>query len=167
MPDPRPRPRYRLALIGVFAAFSLALVALGVRLGTASIIGGADRGPADAGIEPAGAIVELGTPQATPEPGLVAAEPLGRPDAPRTDAATQEPAPRAQVVPPAAGTAASPAPQEPAAALPVPAPAPGPVPQPTAPVTPPPADSLLAPVAPVLDALLGGSGGTTPTLPGV
>lgn len=167
MPDPRPRPRYRLALIGVFAAFSLALVALGVRLGTAGIIGGADRGPADAGVEPAGAIVDLEAAPAAPEPGLVSVEAQDRPDAPRTDAATQGGVPRAQVAPPGAGTAASPAPQPPAGALPLPAP--GPVPQPTEPVPPPPppADTLLAPVAPVLDALLGGSGGTTPTLPGI
>lgn len=167
MPDPRPRPRYRPALIAVFAAFSLALVALGVRLGTASIIGGADRGPADAGVEPAGAIVDLEAAPAAPEPGLVSAEAQNRLDAPRTDAATQGGVPRAQVAPPGAGTAASPAPQPPAAALPVPAP--GPVPQPTEPVPPPPpADTLLAPVAPVLDALLGGSGGgTPPTLPGI
>lgn len=169
MPDPRPRPRYRLALIGIFAAFSLALVALGVRLGTAGIIGGADRGPAEAGIEPAGAVVDLEPAPAGLESDRVAGQPHNGQDPSRPHSVSQGEASRPDPNPTASATPASPTPGPPAgppaATLPVP------TPQPSAPVPPPSAlDPVLAPVVNVLDALLGGPGGTPsppPTLPGL
>lgn len=167
MPDPRPHPRYRLALIGAFVAFSLALVGLGVRLGTAGIIGGTDRGPAVAGIGAAGAIVDLEASPAAPAVGSLDGQAQADQGATRPASGSQGQLPRAEPTSPAPAPAASPAPQ-PAPNLGVPAPAPAPL-QPPAPVPPPPStDPLLAPVAPVLDSLLGGDGALPPpVLPGI
>lgn len=171
MPDPRPRPRYRLALIGVFAAFSLALVALGVRLGTAGVIGGADRGPAQAVVEPTGAVVDLAPVPAAPEATPLTGEQRTSQDPSRPGGVAQGEVPGAAPGPSAPATPASPTPAPPTPTLPVPTPQPGTVPQPTTPVPPPPvADPVLAPVVDVLDALLGGPGAAPsppPTLPGL
>lgn len=168
VPDPRPRPRYRLALVGAFAAFSLVMVGLGVRLGTASIMGGADRGPAEAAIEAAGAVIHLEAAPRAPE----VSELIEQLQADGQIAARGAGAQQGQARPSGEAVAAAP---EPAATKPAPAPAPQPATSPLpvpltdpAPAPPPPPssdptrDPALAPVTPVLDALLG-----PPILPGL
>lgn len=163
VPDPRPRPRYRLALVGAFAAFSLVMVGLGVRLGTAGIMGGADRGPAQAGIEAAGAVIHLDAAPRAPEvtelidqlqaDGQIAARGAG---VQQGQARASGEATPAAPEPAATKPAPAPAPRPATSPLPVPVPVPEPAPAPLPPSSSDPTrDPALAPVAPVLDALLG------------
>lgn len=176
---------FRLVAASAAMVGSLALVALGVQIGTNGLgTDGPDRGPATATASPAAAVVGVARGRTTPpalQDALAALVPL----APAVGGAgsattsgvggTGTGSSSGGDTPPGAGPTSAPAPS-PAPNGPAPTPSPVPVPLPAPPPTPVPVPDpvpILDPLAPVLGPVLGGSStgatgpGLLPTLTGL
>lgn len=152
---------FRLVAAATATVASLALVALGVQLGTDGFGIGSDRNPASASASPAAAVVDLGRPRVAPDLSdtLLSLFPA---------ALTTPAVPGATTIltgsgPSPAAPAPAPAPSEPAPApAPEPAPAPLPEPLPSAPLPDP--SPVLEPLEPVVETVTDGLGALDATL---
>ena len=146
---------FRLVAAATATVASLALVALGVQLGTDGLGIGSDRNPASASASPAAAVVDLGRPRVAPDLSdtLLSLFPAAL-TTPAASGATTLSAGSGAAAP---APAPAPAPSEPAPApAPEPAPTPLPEPLPSAPLPDP--SPILAPLEPVVDTVTDGLG---------
>lgn len=146
---------FRLVAAATATVASLALVALGVQLGTDGLGIGSDRNPASASASPAAAVVDLGRPRVAPDLGDTLLSLF--PAALTTPASTGATSLTTGSGPSPSAPAPAPAPSEPTPA-PAPAPAPAPLPPAPAPAPLPDPSPVLAPLEPVVETVTDGLG---------